>query len=218
MKTLLVTGTSSGIGKAIAHYFSNLGMNVITVSRSGTPTYQGDITNAEFRNFLYENVNPDILINCAGIVSKNINDMFAVNTAATSDLMMNYYNIMGAGSHIITISSIAATMSENLFVPNSIEFNAYASSKKAVSDLSLALSKNRQRDVRVTVIEPNDVRPTNLIHSRTIPVNEDAYLNFNFNNITPMTSDYIAEVCDWVLKQPKWVNVSKVILENNFLR
>lgn len=217
-KTVLVIGGSSGIGKKIHEYLKNLNYDVFTVSRSGNPNFRGDVTDENFRNFLYKNIVPDILIYSAGIMSKNISDMYKVNTVAAADVIFNYYKLMSAGSDIIVISSIAATMSENMFVPDMIEMNAYASSKKSISDFAVSLSKNRQKDVRVSVIEPNDVRPTNIHSSRKTKIPDENYSNFDFKKITPIKTSYIAEICNWIINQPRWITISKIIIENNYIK
>jgi len=217
-KKVLVVGSSSGIGLETSKFFQDNGCIVTTVSRTSDPIYSGNITDKNFREFLYSNIKPDILINCAGIYSTDVDSMLSVNAIAAIDLIKNYYNIMDPGSDIITVSSISATMSENVFLPNSTEFYGYAVSKKAVSDYSLLMCKNRQKDVRVSVIEPNDVRPTNIHRSRCQPIDPALYENYNFNVPTPMQPGYIAKIIEWLLSQPRWVTVGKIILENNFLR
>ncbi|MEC7880253.1 MAG: SDR family NAD(P)-dependent oxidoreductase [Bacteroidota bacterium] len=79
MKTILVSGSSSGIGFEICSQASDLGLNVIAISRNVEPlkgilnlkSYSVDLTNQEqiekfVKKLLSEDIKIDILINNAG--------------------------------------------------------------------------------------------------------------------------------------------------------
>jgi NAD(P)-dependent dehydrogenase (short-subunit alcohol dehydrogenase family) len=215
MKTVLIIGASSGIGKSVSEYLTNLNFNVLTVSRTGNPTFSGDITDKNFCSKLYSLVNPDILIYSAGIISRDIDKMYQVNTVSAIEVISHFYNTMPSGSDIIAISSIAASMVNDIPTEHK-EFLAYATSKKELSDFCVNTSMSRQRDVRVSVIEPNDTRPTNIHPLRQSVVKNEVYDKFDFNNETPIKVDYISYLCSWILNQPRWVTMSKLIVENNF--
>ena len=84
MKTILVSGSSSGIGFEICSQASDLGLNVIAISRNVEPlkgilnlkSYSVDLTNQEqiekfVKKLLSEDIKIDILINNAGFLVKD---------------------------------------------------------------------------------------------------------------------------------------------------
>jgi NAD(P)-dependent dehydrogenase (short-subunit alcohol dehydrogenase family) len=217
-KHSLIIGAGTGIGYAITNQFRERGFRCTTVSRTGDTTINGDITDKDFREELYRTMIPDVLVIAAGTLSKDVGKMYETNTVAPGELMIRYYDLMPTGSDIILISSIAAVMSENLVVPEMVEMNAYATSKRAVSDLAGNLSRRRTRDVRVTTVEPNDTRPTRIHSSRFERTPKDFYDHYRFEQPAYIEPEYIAETCLWVIDQPRWVTISRLTIENNFMR
>ena len=84
MKTILVSGSSSGIGFAICEESKKQGYNVIGISRNinsratelGIRSYSVDVTNQNqinelVNNLTSENITIDILINNAGLLIKD---------------------------------------------------------------------------------------------------------------------------------------------------
>lgn len=183
-KTILVTGASSGIGKATAIECSRLGAKVIITGRNesrlsetfhllegdGHMQFSADLSDEENIDLLVENL-PQLtgIVHAAGIVTtipfafikkKNLESVFKVNFFAPtilSQMLVKSKKIANGGS-IVFLSSIDGPVTAH--AANSI----YAASKGAVS----AMSKNMAIDLASKKIRVNTILPgmteTPLIH------------------------------------------------------
>ncbi len=162
MKTALITGVSSGIGKAISKKLAKNNYKIIGVSRKkasiicdlrDTKTLTKEIKN------LLKTETIDILINVAGvgvfepheqIAPSKIEELITVNLHApillTNLLLRELKKQQG---HIINISSIEATRSS--------KFSAlYTATKSGLRAFSLSLFEElRKNGVKVTTINPD---------------------------------------------------------------
>lgn len=214
MKKILIIGASKGIGKACTQYFTELGHDVITVARTNAHII-GDITDNEFRTRLVKDFKSDVVINCAGQNGAPVNTSLLVNYAAITDLMFKFYESLDPGSSIINISSMASHFSKGWHgIP--LERISYMTSKNAITDVCLSLSKRRTRDIKVTTIEPELVMPTSINEFHQTKVHDSVYSNYQFNQFAPITPRYIAEVINWIIDQPPWITIAMMTISNNF--
>lgn len=172
MRNILITGSSSGMGKALRDYFTANGDNVLGISLSGDD-YNCDVSDAEEMKKVFEQIKNkistvDILINCAGfgiygaielIDNEKVQKQYDVNVMGTVNAIQNTLPIMSEEGKIINFSSICA-----LFP---IPFRSYyCSTKAAVSMLSdclrMELSKTK---IQVTAICPGEIK-TNFTKNR----------------------------------------------------
>ncbi len=172
----LVTGSSSGIGEAIARRFAALGAKVVVNSASSVEagtrvadeisgTYvQGDISQAEARDRLLASCDSlgglDILVNNAGwtklIAHHDLDSLseeifrktFEVNVFGTWELTKQAMPLLRKASdpNVINITSIAGVRP----VGSSI---AYSMSKAALNHMTLLLAKSHA-PVRVNAVAP----------------------------------------------------------------
>lgn len=215
MKKILIIGGSKGIGKASADYFSSIGYDVTTVARTNADIL-GDITEKRVRDILVESSKPDIVLVCAGMLSdNNIVETMEVNYVAASDLISKFYYSLNNGSMIINLSSVAAMLSQGraAMTPRRI---AYNTSKNAVSNFCISLSRSKLRDVRVCTIEPEIVVPTDFSDFCKNPINPGNYENYDFNKFTPLAPSDIISAIEWIIGQPRWVNVCRITINNHF--
>ena len=173
-KTVLVTGGSSGIGKAACRAFSKKGLTVYEFSRSNPPEGEReavhcsvDVTDEEevrraVSDILKKEGAIDILVNCAGFGiggaaeftdTEDAKRQFDVNffgTARVTKAVLESMHKRGRG-RIVNISSVAAV------VP--IPFQAYYSaSKAAVNSYTAALANEvRPYGISVCAVQPGDV-------------------------------------------------------------
>ena len=162
MKTALITGSSSGIGKAIYDILSENGYKVYGISRK-----DGDIIcdlkdlkalHVKIRELL-KKTEIELLINCAGVgvfkpheelSLQKIEELIDVNLKAPIVLTnLCLRSLKKTKGHIINISSIEATKHS--------KFSAlYTATKSGLRDFSLSLFEElRKSGVRVTSINPD---------------------------------------------------------------
>jgi len=161
-KIAIVTGASSGIGKATAELLSQKGARVVSVSRHGP--FIADMTKAadisrmvDYTIKHYGRV--DILVNNAGrgydaaveyIDTKTLHEIFELDVMGPIIAMQKVIPIMrsqGSGV-IVNVSSGTALMN----LPN---MSPYAAMKKALAGISIAAYAELAKDhISVSVIYP----------------------------------------------------------------
>jgi 3-oxoacyl-[acyl-carrier protein] reductase len=147
-KTALVTGSSRGLGKAIADLLENRGCNVIRTSTKefdflNKIAFDDFISSVRFRKI-------DILVNNAAIRKGTKKDIFQVNFYVPKKLMdvvIPYMKEKGEG-HIINISSIASIMPDRAT-------ESYALSKTSLSEITREMAlKCAQNNILINAILP----------------------------------------------------------------
>lgn len=160
-KTVIITGTSRGIGFELVHLFAHAGYAVLALSRNAKP-----VSNLNFENITalsfdlnktedYERVTAfvekewshvDILINNAGtLLNKPFSDttfedfqqVYNTNVFGVAELTRHMIPFMFKSGHVVTISSMGG-------VQGSVKFPglaAYSSSKGAVISLTELLAE-----------------------------------------------------------------------------
>jgi len=160
MKTIIITGTSRGIGAELVKQFAAEGHTVISLSRNSNPELENlpnvyyksvDLSNdasvAAFAIALKDQFkNIDILIHNAGTIinkpfaeisSADFEYVYKVNVFGVAALSRAVLPLMGKGSHVVTISSMGGIQGSSKF-PG---LAAYSSSKGAVITLSELLAE-----------------------------------------------------------------------------
>ena len=205
-KNILITGASKGIGLACVKHFEKEN-NIISVSRTGTVTEQGNVRDPQFRKHLINEYTPDIFINNAGVLDHEFHKTFDTNVMAAGDLLQAFYNKMPTGD-IINVTSIAANKVGWDGMPDMRVW--YLASKRALKELSRNLNSSKKRPVRVTSLEPDHVDTT--IGGGKM-YNPD-YSKAGLDHFAPMPASYVAEVIDWIVSQPAYVTISALEISN----
>ena len=105
MKSILITGVSSGIGKALAEHFSAQ-YHVIRVSRT-QGDWTGSIRDVEFRDKLIRETSPQIVVNNAATYpGSDFLESYAVNLTAAIDLASRF-SLKPTTEMIINVSSLS---------------------------------------------------------------------------------------------------------------
>lgn len=179
MKTILITGTSSGIGKAISKYFSEKGWNVIATMRS--PEKELELTKLEkafvtkldveqeetIKEAIAKGIDHfgkiDVVVNNAGygthgifeaVTNQQIQRQFSVNVFGlmkVTKAILPHFRTNKAGL-IINISS----MGGRLTIPT---MSLYHSTKFAVEGFSEALTYElASQNIHIKLVEPGYIR------------------------------------------------------------
>ena len=170
MKTILVSGTSSGIGYEICLQALKLKYRVISVSRNSKPLenikgidcYSVDITDKDQLNNLVESlkskkVNIDFLINNAGHLKnetfdktsyESFKETYDVNVFGLAQITRLLLPIINKSGHVINISSIGGVNGSKKFPGLSV----YSSSKAAVIALTEVLAEEFQNGPSFNVL------------------------------------------------------------------
>ena len=178
MKNVILTGSSGGIGNAIAGVLKGNGYSILPIS-SRMENLQS--LESEVKSILSAN-KLDVLINCAGfgvfrpheeISPYDIKKMVDVNLTAPLVLTgLCLRALKASGGSIINISSIEATRHS--------KFSAlYTATKSGLRDFSLSLFEEvRKSGVRVTSINP-DITDTLFFDNLSFGPGEDesSFLN-----------------------------------------
>ena len=187
-KTILVTGASSGLGKATAIACARMGANVVITARNADrlqetfdqleaqskAQFLADLTSTDDLVRLVASLPPlDGAVLCAGNSTtlplqfgtrEKFDEMFEVNFFAPIELLRLMYKkkLLQKGASVVIIASIGGTHS---FMPGN---GVYGASKAALNSvMKYAAREYASRKVRVNSICPGMV-DTPLIHRGTI--------------------------------------------------
>ena len=224
MKTALVTGASSGIGKAIASALLNEGMTVIGLCRSvdqlpdGVKPLACDLRDESAIKAAFETLEElDILVNSAGLAylsricdgnPSDWDEMWRVNVHALglcSQLSLALFP--EGGGHILNLSSMSGHR-----VPPTGGF--YASTKFAVRAISEALRaelKNSGNKTRISCLSPGFV-DTPLL-DKYFAGREDQLAETRAK-IEMLTPEANADAALHILTSPASVEINDVLLRS----
>ena len=224
MKTALVTGASSGIGKAIATALLDQGMTVIGLCRTvdqlpdGVKPLACDLRDESAIKAAFKTLEElDILVNSAGLAylsricdgnPSDWDEMWRVNVHALglcSQLSLALFP--EGGGHILNLSSMSGHR-----VPPTGGF--YASTKFAVRAISEALRaelKNSGNKTRISCLSPGFV-DTPLL-DKYFAGREDQLAETRAN-IEMLTPEAIADAALHILTSPASVEINDVLLRS----
>lgn len=187
-KTVLVTGGSSGIGKAICEEFHNKGAKVIVFdileSDLQFKYYKVDITKEnEIKSALSNISKVDVLINCAGVyIQKYIEDttteeldkIIDTNLKGTYLITKNVLPLIKQGKgNIINISS-------GLGIAPELTSPAYCMTKSGIIMLTKCLAQQlAEENIRVNAVLPGPIDTPLLRNSLTTDAELEEYKNLN---------------------------------------
>lgn len=235
--TVLITGASSGIGRACAVEISDLGAHCILVGRNNDELLHTqklckytssivvcDITKeTDLKKLISEISKLDGVVHSAGIInpkpikflkSENIKEIFDVNFNApvllTSGLMQN--NRFNDSASVVFISSIS---SQHPYFGGSI----YVSSKAALEAFSKTLAiEGAPKKIRSNVILPGLVK-TQMLEETKMAAGDE---NFNaYEKQYPLgfgePEDVANAVCYLLSKEAKWITGSELKMDGGLV-
>ena len=176
MKTVLITGISRGIGKAVAQKFLNEGYFVIGTSMTGEVDFahenlkvvQLDLTKSDSISACVSSVgNIDILINNAGVlldgeetivITDLLRKTLEVNLIGTIDFTEKLVSKINNGGHIVNISSSAGSLAEIETESHAKGYYpAYKISKASLNMYARTIAM-RLKDIKVSSVNPGWVK------------------------------------------------------------
>jgi NAD(P)-dependent dehydrogenase (short-subunit alcohol dehydrogenase family) len=197
MKTVLITGTSSGYGLETARYFHDQGWKVIATMRRPHPdllpqsdrlrVLQLDVTNADSVAACLAAAGPiDVLVNNAGIgmvgafeasPMAQVRRLFETNTLAVMAMTQAVLPMMrGQGGGVIVNVTSSVVLSPSPFAA------AYTATKTAIEGFSRSLAKELVAfDIGVKLVEPGYAPTTRFSANTALPIAElipPAYADF----------------------------------------
>lgn len=233
-KVAVVTGASSGIGRAIAKKLSEAGCKVVLASRNveklitlqeelenETMVADMDVSNSEsvtgcFRDIWDRFQEIDILVNSAGVMpltymkNRHLEEWLQtieVNVKGTLRCISEVLPAMKTqkNGHIINIASVDG---KEFYEGGAV----YGASKAAVIALSRAMRMelSPEFNIRVTAIEPGTVAT----HLRDSITDKELLDDKNYSEDEPMlSSENIADAVMYVISQPNNVNVNELLIK-----
>ncbi len=179
MKTVLVTGSSRGLGAKIIEKFASNGYNVIinykTSKRSAEDlktyientykvsayVYEGDVSKEDEVIKLFNKIKAeigviDVIVNNAGICKDN--ELDNKNSKEFMEVIENNllstFLVCKYGSKLINKGSIINVASNNIYNGSYIESTDYDASKAGIVSLTHNFAKHLAPDIRVNAIAP----------------------------------------------------------------
>jgi 17beta-estradiol 17-dehydrogenase / 3beta-hydroxysteroid 3-dehydrogenase len=236
-KIVLVTGSSSGIGKAITKKLANYGYKVIACSRNigkikeisnyiESPKelffpYQVDLRSEKeimnMFNSIKKNIGPiNILINAAGLgynsslidsSAEQWREMFDVNVIALCICNREALNHMISNNDQGHIINISSLSGHRIYKEGGI----YSATKYSVTAITESLRlelRERKSNIRVSQISPGLVKTK--FHEKYY--NDKSISNKIYNEYDPLNGDDIAEAIIYVITQPSNVQIHDILI------
>jgi NADP-dependent 3-hydroxy acid dehydrogenase YdfG len=138
-----------------------------------------------------------------------------MNGHVAVDLLFKFYDKMPSGK-IINVSSISAE--KNFLAKESKLRIAYASAKKYLKDVSLALSYSKNKPIKVMCISPaaTDTDMIKSISNNYKPIDEH-YSNYDWHSSICWTRPHeVANIIKWMIDQPDWINIPELVIDNHY--
>lgn len=229
IKTVLISGVSSGIGKATAEQLLRNGYQVVGASRRTSLVdelkheFPNSFLNLEMdlisKQSVEQAVNKainhfgqlDVLINNAGVgylgkietgILSEWHKMFDVNVNGLLSLTHNCLpHLIKSKGHIINIDSVAG----HEVYPEGV---VYCATKHAVKAISIGLEKELKGRVKITNISPGPVETEFVNH--TTDAEKAAQMKDYFKDV--LTAENISDAIYYAISQPNHIAINEITI------
>lgn len=214
METIVITGASRGIGKALTEEFLRQGWRVFAGMRKPKEVNLAIQSSAAFLNVIPLDVNSDeavaaavktvrkageiqVLVNNAAVFpgegNERLSDMklewfrqaFETNVVAVARVIQHFRPLLSSGSRIVNISSGAASISSK----DDFNYYAYSVSKAALNMLTRTVAAEFATDgIAVVAISPGWVRTE--MGGPNAPLSPEESAQSLFQTITRLNMDH----------------------------
>jgi dTDP-4-dehydrorhamnose reductase len=146
MNTILITGSSGLLGSSLVPYLKERDYKVVTHACNSQADFMFDLTDQVKSLDFLEKINPDLIINLAGLTSvelceENINFSYLVNTNIVENLVC--WMLKSKKSHLIQISTDHVYDGDGLHSEDKVNLtNNYAFSKYAAELVALRVNSS----------------------------------------------------------------------------
>lgn len=177
MKTVVITGVSRGIGRALAEEFLRLGHEVIGTSTTG----KNSLTDGHLTMLKLDLSRPESIVRCAGeiigmekpidilinnagalfdeeesgVVIEKLRQTLEVNLIGTVDFTERLLASIAHGGHIVNVSSSAGSFGRRA---TSWEYPSYKISKAALNMYTKTLALRLAPEITVSSVHPGWVK------------------------------------------------------------
>ena len=223
MKTIIITGASNGIGKALAKSLRKkyhvINIDIVEKKLKNVEFYKCDLSNKKKllktinkikskTNTLFALINNAAIFSHKSLEEQTIQEwenILSVNLTAPYILSKEFASLLKQSSgHIINISSTRALMSES-------GTEAYSASKGAISSLTHALSISLSPDIKVNSITPGWIN-TDINY---IPTKED---NAQHPSGRVGVPDDIVDTVKFLLKNRGFITGSDFVIDGGMTK
>jgi 3-oxoacyl-[acyl-carrier protein] reductase len=208
-KTILITGSSKGIGKAIATLFAKEGASLVLLSRdmnaledlsaylsetysSTVSTYQVDVRSQDSLKTVFNDLNTkgiiiDVLVNNAGIMLgatlQTVKDDLIKQTYETNVFGAMYATQFSLRSFLRKRKGSIINLSSIIGTNGSAGYSVYGSSKMAIVGFTTSLSKElAPLNIRVNAIAPGYI-DTDMIKDLSAAIREKTLSSIGMRRI-----------------------------------
>jgi len=178
-KKVIILGSSGGLGAEVKKSLSTIKYRIYSFSSKNLNFLMKDSQHKI--NFYLKKIDPDVIINCAGIFRNNLasfKKIFDVNTKPSWEII-NYYinNIPKTKKLIILIGSTAYRGGRK-------EYILYSASKAALHSIYLGAKKNfKSKIINLKILHPKKIKTKMVNHAKNVKAKKANYYAKKIINI-----------------------------------
>jgi NAD(P)-dependent dehydrogenase (short-subunit alcohol dehydrogenase family) len=229
---IIITGASSGIGNTLALSLSNLGSNIIGISRTGSgpnkilKKYKCDVTDFDKLSNVFNDIKNKYgqingLVNCAGISikkTKNISEIDRFRETLNTNLIGTFnscfiFSSMASSDKKSSIVNLTSIASEFGFPDNP----GYVASKGGVKSLTKSLAIDYAKlNIRVNCLSPGYIHTNMTNESYLNPIKYNERLNKTILNKWGNVNDLVGASIFLLSDASSYITGSEILVDGGW--